>query len=78
MNDTYRLDNQKRILHIKLFVEKRISNLMLKISQQDNVRKDLILHLLSSETSNLVIPHFLCGIKGCPLRRGALFYSMMV
>lgn len=74
----YRLDNQKRILHTKRYVEKRKSNLMLKISQQDNVRKDFTLHLLSSKTSNLVILHFLCGIKGCPLRIGALIYSVMV
>lgn len=31
---------------------------MLKISQQDNVKKDFTHHLLSSETFNLVILHF--------------------
>jgi len=77
-NDIYRLDNQKCILHTKQYMEKRKSNLMLKISQQENVRKDYTLHLVSSETSNLVTLHFLGGIKGCPLRRGALIYSMMV
>lgn len=51
MNDTYRLDNQKQILHTKQYVENSKSNLMLKVSQQDNVKKDFTLHLLSRETS---------------------------
>lgn len=78
MNDTYRLDNKKQILHTKQYVENSKSNLMLKVSQQDNVKKDFTLHLLSRETSNLVILHFLSGIKGCPLKSGALICSMMV
>lgn len=37
---------------------KKKSNLTLKISQQDSVKKDFTLHLLINETSNMVILHF--------------------
>lgn len=76
MNDTYRLENGRCSLHTKHYVEKRKANFMLKISQQDDIRKDFTLCLLCSETSNLVILHFLCGVKDCSLRRKWLYCSL--